>query len=84
MPVKSVKYVHTHRAYSTAFEMEGGAGQTMTDEEQAAETDGSKLLTQDDPVPQTIYRAAVKPGTPVLVTVPLKFKLSTVPAKIEK
>ncbi len=58
---------------ATKFEMEGGAGQTMTDKEQAAGKDSSQELGQDDPVPQTIYRVAAKPENPVVITVPLKF-----------
>ncbi len=56
----------------TKFEMEGGVGQTMTDKEQAAGV-GLSELTQDEPVPQTIYRIAVKPEDTLLVTVPLRF-----------
>lgn len=55
------------------FEMEGGSGQTMTGTEQVAATQSAALLTQEDPVPQTVYRVAIKPETPVMITVPLKF-----------
>jgi hypothetical protein len=57
----------------TKFEMEAGAGQTMTDKEQAAALDASQELTQDDPVPQTVYRVAIKPDSPLLISVPLRF-----------
>jgi hypothetical protein len=60
-------------AEATRFEMDGGAGQTMTEKEQAAGADNSQELTQDDPVPQTIYRITIKPETPLVVTVQLKF-----------
>src|ERR1700752_334290 len=59
---------------ATKFEMDGGRGQAMTEREQSAATDGSPLLTQDDPVPQTVYRTAIKLNSPVLITVPLKFQ----------
>ena len=59
-------------AVPTKFEMEGGVGQTMTDKEQAAGLVQSEL-TQDEPVPQTIYRLTVKPEDTLLVTVPLSF-----------
>lgn len=62
----------------TKFEMEGGAGQVMSEREQAAVSDNAEALTQDDPVPQTIYRLAVKPNDVLLVRLPLRF---TPPAK---
>ncbi|PYS58950.1 MAG: hypothetical protein DMF76_17890 [Acidobacteria bacterium] len=61
-------------ASATRFEMQGGAGQTMTEKEQAAGTDGSPELTKDDPAPQTVYRVAIKPANPIVVSVPLKFR----------
>jgi hypothetical protein len=54
--------------------MEGGAGQTMTEKEQAAGANGSQELTQDDPAPQTVYRVAIKPENPIILSVPLKFR----------
>ena len=58
----------------TKFEMAGGAGQTMTEKEQAAGANSSQQLTQDDPAPQTVYRVAIKPNDPVIVSVPLRFR----------
>lgn len=55
------------------FEMDGGAGQAMTAVEQAAAQQNSVLLTQEDPAPQTVFQVASKPGSPLLITVPLKF-----------
>ena len=55
------------------FEMEGGAGASWTKEEQRAGTVTGRSLTQDEPTPQTIYRVRVKPGSPLLVTVPLGY-----------
>ena len=44
------------RAMSERFEMEGGAGQARTkQEEQAAARNRTRQLTRDDPGPQTIY-----------------------------
>lgn len=54
------------------LELEGGAGQTYTRSEQAAGADKKKRLTQDDPLPQTVFRVAAKPGKPLLVKLPLK------------
>lgn len=53
------------------LELEGGAGQTYTRSEQAAGS-GKKRMTQDDPLPQTVFRVATKPGKPLLVKLPLK------------
>lgn len=58
----------------TKFEMEGGAGLTMSEKEQAAGV-GQSELTQNEPVPQTIYRLTVKPDDTLLVTVPLRFTI---------
>ena len=54
------------------FEMAGGAGQIMTEKEQAAGIGGTEL-TQDDPIPQTMYRVALKPENPLMVTLRLRF-----------
>ena len=61
-------------AKATRFEMDGGAGQTMTEKEQAAGANSSQELTQDDPVPQTVYRVAIKPDNPIILSVPLRFR----------
>jgi hypothetical protein len=55
------------------FEMEGGAGAAWSKEEQQAGAVSGRSLTQDEPTPQTIYRVHVKPGNPLLVTVPLRY-----------
>lgn len=55
------------------FEMDGGAGTAWTKEEQGAGAMMGRSLTQEEPGPQTIYRVAVKPGTPLLITVPLGY-----------
>lgn len=57
----------------TKFEMEGGAGQVMTEKEQASVSANAAALTQDDPPPQTIYRLIVKPNDVLLVRLPLRF-----------
>jgi hypothetical protein len=61
-------------AVPTKFELDGGLGQAMTAEEQTAGTNATAELTRDDPGPQTVYRVAVKPENPVIVSVPLKLK----------
>ena len=47
-----------------------------TRQEQAAAADASRLLTQDDPAPQTIFRIAAKKGSPVLVNLRLPYAAS--------
>jgi hypothetical protein len=61
------------------FELSGGAGKTWTHAEQQAGADGTRLLTQEDPPPQTVYRVAAGPGQPFLVKVRLRYQLN--PAK---
>ena len=61
-------------AKATKFELDGGAGQTMTEKEQSAGANNSSDLTQEDPVPQTVYRLAVKPADAVILSVALKFR----------
>lgn len=59
---------------ATKFEMEGGAGQAMTEKEQVAGANASQALTQDDPAPQTVYRLAIKPDNPIVVSATLTFR----------
>ena len=55
------------------FELEGGAGLPYTSiEKSAASGEASRMLTQGDPLPQTILRLTAKPGSAVLVTVFLR------------
>ena len=61
-------------AASTRFELDGGVGQAMTAKEKAAGATASPELTQDDPLPQTVYRVAIKPANPILLSVPLRFR----------
>jgi len=55
------------------FELSGGAGKTWTQAEQQAASTGTRVLTQEDPPPQTVYRVAVKPGEPLMVKVRLRY-----------
>jgi hypothetical protein len=60
------------------FEMEGGAGRAWTNEEKAASAiSSSRVLTQEEPAPQTIYRIIAKATGSLLVTVPLRYGDST-------
>lgn len=66
---------------TTLLEQIDGAGQTITLVEQAAGRDSAKglleesssILTQDDALPQSIFRSKIKRGNPVLVNVYLNF-----------
>ena len=59
------------------FALEGGAKKLWTREEQASAGDATRLLKQDDPPPQTIFRLAAKKGAPVLVNLRLPYATST-------
>jgi hypothetical protein len=59
---------------TSIFELDGGAGQAMTQKEQAAGANGSAELTQEDPGPQTVYRMAIRPTDSIILSVPLKFR----------
>jgi hypothetical protein len=53
-----------------------GGRRTWTPEEQRAAADPSRLLTQDDPAPQTIFRVAARKGAPLLVNLKLPYAAS--------
>jgi hypothetical protein len=56
------------------FEMEGGAGESWTiQEQQAAAKKGTRQLTRDDPAPQTIYRVSTTDNKAMLVNVRLRY-----------
>jgi hypothetical protein len=50
---------------------EGGRGWSASEDQAGAEP--SRLLTQDDPPPQTIYRTRARPGRPLLVHIRLPY-----------
>jgi hypothetical protein len=56
------------------FELAGGAGTTWTKAEQVAAADRERVLTQEDPPPQTVYRVSAEPGQPFLVKVRLRYQ----------
>ncbi|HZS07393.1 MAG TPA: hypothetical protein VFD58_21335 [Blastocatellia bacterium] len=59
-------------AQTEQLEMENGAGTAWTRAEQAAGASAERQLTSDDPLPQTIIRIAARPGSPLLVRLPLR------------
>jgi hypothetical protein len=55
------------------FELVGGGGRAWTKAEKEAGATGTRLLTQEEAAPQTIYRVAAKPGETLMVTVELRY-----------
>jgi hypothetical protein len=56
------------------FEMVGGAGMPWSKAEMAASAAGSaRILTQEEPAPQTVYRIGSKSKNAFMVTVPLRY-----------
>lgn len=56
------------------FEMVGGAGMPWSKAEMAASASGSsRILTQEEPTPQTVYRIGSKSKNAFMVTVPLRY-----------
>jgi hypothetical protein len=56
------------------LDLVGGAGSVWTSKENDSGANHNQLLTQGDAPPQTLYRVSAKPGSPVLVQVPLRIK----------
>jgi hypothetical protein len=54
------------------WELEKGKGQVYTKAEKEAGESLSRLLTQDDELPQTIFVIASKPGNPFLLNLPMR------------
>jgi hypothetical protein len=54
-------------------DLRGGAGEgwTLAEKESA---DGRRVLSETDPLPQTIFQIAARPDAPLLLTVPLRIK----------
>ena len=68
------KWEKTWSSEVERLEMNGGAGRAWTEEEKAASaTSSSRLLTQEEPAPQTVYRILAKATGSLLVTVPLRY-----------
>jgi len=61
-------------AKAERFELDGGAGQVWTPQEQQAGAANGATLTQADAPPENLYRINSKPGSPVILEVPLRFK----------
>ena len=61
-------------AQTQLLSLEGGEGQAYTKEEKEAGASVTRLLTQEEPLPQSLYRVNAKPGDPILITIPLEIK----------
>jgi len=53
--------------------VQNGGKLVWTRQEQNAATDATRLLTQDDPAPQTIFRVPARKGVPLLVNLTLPY-----------
>ena len=56
------------------LELAGGQGATYTGVEKKAGAGSDTRLTQDDPMPQTLYRISAAKGQPILLTVPVRIR----------
>lgn len=73
-PVELAKWERMWGGQSARFEMEGGAGEAWTkQEQQASARKGTRQLTRDDPAPQTIYRVTTTDNKAILVNVRLRY-----------
>jgi len=61
-------------AKAERFELEGGAGKAWTPQEKQAGAGQDAALTQSDRTPQSLYRVSARPGSPVILEIPLQFK----------
>ena len=59
------------------FELSGGEGKAWTKAEQEAAANSTRLLTQEDPPPQTVYRVVAKESEPLMFKVQLRFSGQT-------
>ncbi len=77
LPISNVEIAKWEKLWggqTERFEMEGGAGEAWTrQEQQAAAHTGTRQLTRDDPAPQTIYRVSVADKKALLVDVRLRY-----------
>ena len=68
------KWERTWSTQVERFEMVGGAGTPWTmSEKEASSSASARLLTQEEPPPQTIYRIGSRNKNAFLVTVPLRY-----------
>jgi hypothetical protein len=76
LAIPEIDFARWTREWSTkveTLELQSNVGKTWTTAEQAAGADHARLLTQDDPGPQTIYTVDADKNRPVLVTYRLRY-----------
>src|SRR5262249_2365071 len=56
------------------FELAGGHGLAITEKENQAGGQKGVAVTQDDPLPQSLYRVPVKAGSGMLLEIPLRLR----------
>lgn len=61
------KWIEDWSAETEIFDAEDGEGVAYTQEEAQAATSGSRALTQEEPLPQTIYRLKIGADSPLVV-----------------
>ena len=71
-PSQLQKWDQKWGAKTERLEAQGQAGKPYTLAEKKAGEDRTRLLTHDDPLPQTMYRVDAKPGNPLLLDIPLR------------
>jgi hypothetical protein len=77
LPITSAQLAGWEKTWggeSERFELNGGAGEARTrEEQQAAAKRGTRQLTRDDPAPQTIYHVSTADNKAILVNVRLRY-----------
>jgi hypothetical protein len=66
------KWERTYGGTFERLELKDGAGKAYTSVEKKVGRARSLALTEDDPLPQTIFRVSAKPGNPLVVRLPLR------------
>jgi hypothetical protein len=62
------------KATAQQFDMENSAGQTVPARSKGIKQEGVEAATTEEELDaQTTYQVAVKPGTPIMITIPLRF-----------
>ncbi|MGH9673189.1 MAG: DUF4384 domain-containing protein [Bryobacteraceae bacterium] len=75
LPIDEAEYKKWESQYfveSEIWELDGGTGKSWTEQEKGA--NGGSKLSQDDPLPQTLYKVNCEPGKAMLVKVPVKMR----------
>jgi hypothetical protein len=59
------------------FDMENMVGQSVKTGSKGVDQVGKEAISEEELDAQTTYQVAIKPGTPIMVTLPLRFKAET-------